>query len=268
MITYSDKTTRLTRMMNRLLANTDITDLAPGSIARAFLDIVNEEMEEYYTTLDLYLPMAFLSTASGSYVDALGMLLNCSRLSGEDDDSYKYRISQQVYTTAGANETAIRLKALCIDGVRDAILVPFSYGIGSFSLYVITDEQIVPDNVLIDVQTMLNKEKAAGIRAIADRPILVLVDVSIKLYFKSSTTTSELASLKNSAYKLAKSYLDNLKMGSILSVSKLLSEILASSDNIIDGDVLSCNINGYTTYSKTYQSEWNERVIAGTVTIG
>ena len=98
--------------LDLLPANTPITNLSPGAVARSLLEVINRQIAVFYKTIDLNLAMSFLSSAKGKYLDLIGALLDCSRQDGEDDNNYRYRISQQVYVAAGCNETALRLKLL------------------------------------------------------------------------------------------------------------------------------------------------------------
>jgi hypothetical protein len=68
----------------------------PGSLAKLFLNIINKMQSELYSTLRINHMQAFLSSATGSFIDEIGLLLNCKRNVDEEDDFYKDRISKQV----------------------------------------------------------------------------------------------------------------------------------------------------------------------------
>ncbi len=267
MIVYSNKKVRMQRMMDALANNTDITDFSPGTIARTFLDIINEELEECYTTLDRYISMAYISTASGKFLDLMGAMLNCPRKSGDTDDNYRYLISQQVYSSAGANETTIRLKSLSVADVKDVVLVPYTYGIGSFSVYVMVDDPNTSDTIINSVQAVLDREKAYGIKAVAMKPNITTVDVSVKLVMHPSVSSVEASSLSYSARSAIKYYIDNISMGEALSINVIMSKALSVSDKIINGEVLEFKINNKKTYLATYYSMWDEKITPGNVII-
>ena len=106
-------------LQTRMIASTPITNTNPGSIARTFQEVLTEEFYEFYTELDFYVAMSFLSTAEDSYLDLIGELLDCARTVGEADDDYRARISNQVYVVAGGNLTAPPFKLLKLDNVLD-----------------------------------------------------------------------------------------------------------------------------------------------------
>lgn len=66
---------------DHLLRNTDgrVTLLSPGSVARALVETANRHLEAFYESLSTNLAMAFLSSASGPYLDLHGALFGLSR---------------------------------------------------------------------------------------------------------------------------------------------------------------------------------------------
>lgn len=65
----------LAESLTELSTNTNLTRLGPGGKARAILEAVSKRLEEAYTTFDLNLARAFLSTAPGQYLKLIGDLL-------------------------------------------------------------------------------------------------------------------------------------------------------------------------------------------------
>ena len=63
-----------------LQETTNITRLSPGGKARSILDIVSQVQRESYQEIDLGLAKAFLSAASGQFLDLFGVLLGEPRL--------------------------------------------------------------------------------------------------------------------------------------------------------------------------------------------
>ena len=62
-----------------LSQNTRITRLGPGGLARSLLEAVNRRLAEAYDTFDLNMAQAFVSTATGQYLDLIGGLLGVVR---------------------------------------------------------------------------------------------------------------------------------------------------------------------------------------------
>jgi uncharacterized phage protein gp47/JayE len=69
------------RAFDYVLRNTDgkISLLTPGSTARALIETNNQTIDELNQSLSLYQAMAYLSTATGVYLDLIGELLGLTR---------------------------------------------------------------------------------------------------------------------------------------------------------------------------------------------
>ena len=120
---------------------------SPGAIAKLFMNIVNQNISNLYDTLTVNHIRAFVTTADGAALDAIGVLVQCFRLKDETDDNFRYRIVNQCLTLATSNETAIRLTALTVEGVNDVILKPYSMGAGSFTVIVLSDEDVTSTGI-------------------------------------------------------------------------------------------------------------------------
>ena len=149
-------------------ATVDLTSVgfstSPGSIAKLFLNIVNKNIANLYNTLTVNHLRAFVTTSDGEALDAIGVLLCCTRLKDETDDNYRYRITQQCLTLATSNETAVRLTALTVEGVEDVILKPYSMGAGSFTVIILSDTNITSKTILDKVRNELALVHGYGIR--------------------------------------------------------------------------------------------------------
>lgn len=66
--------------LRQLTAQTNITQLAPGSKARALLEIVSRQLSQQYQIFDTNLANTFVSTARGEALDLIGELVGLERL--------------------------------------------------------------------------------------------------------------------------------------------------------------------------------------------
>lgn len=64
---------------DRVLAETKVSNLSPGTIARALLQVYSSQVAELYSYVDQRLLNAYVSTATGSYLDEIGKLLGVDR---------------------------------------------------------------------------------------------------------------------------------------------------------------------------------------------
>ena len=60
-----------------------ITMLSPGSTARALIETVNQNIGQYYNALSLHHTMAYVTTATGVYLDLIAELFGISRRTAE-----------------------------------------------------------------------------------------------------------------------------------------------------------------------------------------
>lgn len=265
-INYTDSDARFAAMQADIMANTDITDFRDGSVARALVDVFNDEMEEIYITMNRYLSMAFLSTATGSYLDLIGGS-KCTRLTNETDDNYRYRIAQTTYTEANANETAIRLKCLTVDEVNDIVIIPHTYGIGSFSALVLTDYTTVPTSIISAVQEVIDNNKAAGIKGVAIAPTVVTIDLNIKLHTDATISASEHSTIIYEASQAINDYIDAIPVGDSFTPAELYSLVYQLSNKINYLEITTMKIDGKLTYNYAYSCSWSQKLAAGSIVV-
>ncbi len=63
----------------RIIGESAITNLSPGSVARTLLQISSDQIGELYTFIDDRLTQTFVTTATGQFLDQLGELVGASR---------------------------------------------------------------------------------------------------------------------------------------------------------------------------------------------
>jgi hypothetical protein len=257
----------LADLQARLTEKTDITNVDPGSVARTFLDVLSEEFYEFYSELDLSVTMGFVSTATGSYLNMIGQLLNCPRNAGETDDNYRARITNQVYIVAGANLTSIRLKGLTVDGVKDLVFKQYTHGAGSFTCYVISQTPDTDRSTLSAVQSIIDDTKAYGVYAEVLSPVLIPVELMVRLVFSNDVSTAEKGTIRQNASMALGNYIGNLSMGDSFILNEAIQQIMDVSPKIIDLDIYGLAINNTQKFIGNVDCKWNERFILDSLDI-
>lgn len=255
------------RLVSGLRKKTAITNLDPGTIARALVDIISEEFGDFYKELELTTTMGFVSTAKGQFLDMIGALVNCARVSGETDTNYRSRIVNQVFVIAGANETSIRLKILSLPTVKNIIMKEFTRGTGSFSVYVITDDLVTPQSVLNQVESVLREAKAAGIYSDVKTPILIPIELKVRLIFDDKVSDIEKTSIRQTAKQNVKHYVDNIGLGGNFIVNEVVRTVMDSSNKIIDTDLYSMKVNDMTQFVRNFQVNWDQRIVINQIEV-
>lgn len=246
--------------LSRLTQYTDITNVSPGSRARALVEIFNEQLGTFYTDLEFNVYMTFLSKAQGMYLDWAGETVSCSRLPGEDDDTYRYRISQQIYVAKGANETALRLKILSLPEVYDVVMKPFTLGTGSFHVYVIPMDPLMGSSVISSVQAILDSNQAYGINGKASLPKEVKFGIDITLIIKSDTNGP--AQIRRTVQRTIRDYINAIGVGQPLLMTDLISTIKLVDKDIVDFKMNTMHIRNRPVLFTNYELYWDEKFVA------
>lgn len=235
----------------------------PGGIARLFLSIINKNISELHESLSIHHANAFVSTAYGEALDAIGLMLGCSRLDDEEDDDYRYRITRQTLSTASANETSIRLAALSVAGVQDVILKPYALGAGSFVLMVITDSSVGSgidyDHILNEIEIAVQEKVGYGIKFAVNRPKVKEVTMSIKLILKDTVSEAKAQSIRFSVRDAIQTYLSGLNVGEQFIIDELTKVVMNVDSSIVSYICEDLKINGYKVMFVNQSCEWNER---------
>lgn len=232
---------------------------SPGSIAKLFLNIINSSTADLYTTLTINHLRAFVTTADNDALDAIGSLLQCTRLDNESDDNYRARITNQCLTLATSNYTAVRLTALTTDGVEDVILQPYSMGAGSFTVIVLTNKDVTPQDVLDNVYERLKDVHGYGIRYNVVSPTLNYIKLTQQLSFANNISDNDKQDIKYEVQQVVMDYLSNLKIREMFNIDKMTQIIMDVSPYIIQEQNKEFYINNEKALYTNQTSRWFER---------
>lgn len=251
---------------NKLTSKTDITNLTPGGLARSILDIFTDEFDIAYDKLTTAMVTGLISKTPGPYLDEVGKLVDCERRPNESHENYRYRITKQNENLATANRTALRLACLSVDGVEDIEFKDYLRGIGTFDVYVITEDPEPSPGILQKVQEQINKVEAEGNDGAVLSPRIIPIDMNISLIFYENTTSEEKRDIRQEVTYRIEKYINNQKMGGEIIIKQLITEIM-NSDNQYNNNKLknaqinSIYINNELIYIKDMDFYWDERPV-------
>ncbi|MFE4029155.1 baseplate J/gp47 family protein [Priestia sp. YIM B13551] len=257
----------LESVLTRLRTQAGITETSPGAIARMFAEIMIEEFSPFYDELDLVTAMSFVSTTSGTYLDLVGELVNCTRLEDENDDNYRARISNQVSVQQSANLIALRLKALQLDGVADVQFKRFTRGTGSFTCYVIPQVYPITTDLLIQVEDVLNETAGYGMNVEVKVSEYSPVDITLNLIFNSKSTTLERDYTRNRVVQNVTSYMKGLNMGSPIIINEIIQRVMETSDQILDMEIKELVVAEKQYFIKNVEHSLEERYFLRTINV-
>jgi hypothetical protein len=240
-----------------------ITETDAGGVARLLLYIINKRLATYYETLNINQMQAFVSHATGFFLDKIGRLLDCDRRPEEigNDDAYRYRITKQIQVVASANRMAVRLAALSVSGVQDVKMKPFTHGTGSFSIYVISEDVFTPESILEEVRQKMDEFASFGIRAEVFRPYLVPVELRTRLLFKKNVSDLDKKLIISQANEAIRQYMNSRNAGDPFSFDTLTSNIQSLHEDISDIIYFDFKVNNRPAFIKDQTCAWNERFV-------
>ena len=238
--------------------------VSPGSIAKLLVSIVNSEIADLYELLQEMHSQSFISTATGEFLDAIGMLLNCYREEDETDDTYRLKITNQILNVAAANETAIRLAALSVDGVTDVYLKNYSHGAGSFTLIVQSEYYDTSDSILLAVSNKISDVVAYGTKYHVIKPNYNKVSMTLSLILKDSVDDVAAREIKLNVKEKVKEYINSLPLGGNFIIDELTTRIMNSNEDIISYSCLNFLINNSLTAFVNQVSRWSDKFIVST----
>ncbi len=238
-----------------------ISEDKAGSVARLFLSIINKQLSHYYKALKTNHIQAFVSKAKGEFLDLIGVIVDCKRNSGEEDDDFRYRITKQIQIVASANRTAIRLAALSVPGVQDVMLKRFTHGTGSFSVYVISEEPYTPQELLDQVYLAIQDTEAFGIRSQVFRPIILPVDIRVRLIFNKAVSDLERNLALAQSQDALRYFINSRPVGALLRINDIKKVIKDIHSGIEDIIIFDYKIKNRPVLPVDQECAWNERFI-------
>ena len=241
-------------------------DRNAGGVARLLLSIMNKRLAGqggYYETLKINHAQAFVSKATGPFLEHIGLLLDCKRLPEEanDDEAYRFRITKQIQIVASANRMAVRLAALSVVGVQDVMMKRWTHGTGSFSVYVISDTPITPQELLDEVQRRINEVEAFGVRGEVYRPNMLPVEMKLRLVFNKTVPDLDRKLTIAQAQETARRYVNSRNVGEPLLITELNRAIKEIHQGIEELILFNYKLQSRPVLPVDQTCAWNERFI-------
>lgn len=207
----------------------------PGAIAKLFADILNKNISDFYGSLGLNHVQAFVTTAKGDFLDAIGVLLNCSRKNNENDEDYRSRITHQCLSLAMANETSIRLAVLSVPGVDDVILKRYSHGPGSFTIIPLINSSYNSNTIKSLVNDAVASVCSYGEKITIKLPSLKYIKLIISLAYSTNVTDVEKQNVAVNVREEIIKYINSLTTGETFIINELTQRIMNVQGNSASG---------------------------------
>ena len=249
----------LDNILAQLTSRKGITETSAGSVARTFAEIITEEFYGFYEELDAMMLMSYVSTARDSYLDLIGALLNCTRNSGEADNDYRYRITNQVYVVQGGNLTALRIKILQVSGIADVRFKRFTNGAGSFTCYIIPEVFPIAADLINKVQAVVDEVASYGIYGEVKTSTAIPIDMNIQLIFATQTTNAERQTIRQQVVAAVEKYIKSLSMGEGIIINEVIQRTMEISSKITDMQIYNLVVKDVSQYVKNVYPKAEEQ---------
>lgn len=231
----------------------------PGSIAKLFADIINKNISDFYETLSVNHMQSFVTTATGTYLDSIGAMLNCTRKEEELDDDYRKRICHQTLSLAKANETSIRLAVLSVDDIEDVVLKKYSHGPGSLTIVPITSDITI--NKISEVEDAISDIVSCGEKVIIKSPTYKYVKINVNLSISLSIDDVQKQNIKTEVRQAIMKYINALRIGEPIMINELTQRIMQVDDGIINYSCDVFSINNQRCLYINQGCRWDEKFI-------
>lgn len=245
------------------LQKSDI-DATPGSIAKLFSDAIVYEMSTFYEMLQEMHKESFLSTATGSCLNAIGKLLDCTRKDKETDEDFRNRISIAIRTIASANFLSIRLKVLSIEGINDMAYKEYTHGSGSFTVAITTDDNIKDYSKIAIINEELKSVVAYGTRYTVIFSEDVKLSMKIKLELDETINSTDAREVNLLVRDKIINYINSIGIGRPFIVNELTEQIMSVSESIITYECEEFKVNGRKEDFININNEWASRFVVST----
>lgn len=241
------------------LAQQDVY-IGPGSVAGLLTRLFSEELEKVYQAAVQLEQDLFLSTASGEALDRLGLdRWNLSRLPGESDDNYRYRLTLARRGVEQATEAAIWLAAVSVPGVRDAVLRAFVAGPGTGAVYPLGDTPLLSEEILAQVREAVGKAAAFGSRILVANPEPIPITWKIRAYLKPGTVDPVAVRLQIAGQ--IRSRFQRLLPGEPFLPARMLDDTKTISSEILQLETLRLTVVGVEEKESIFQCHPLERFV-------
>lgn len=239
-----------------------ISETDAGGVGRLFLAIINKRLSSYYDTLRTNMLQPFVSSATGIFLERIGRLVDCAKLDAEAEEDYRYRITKQIQNVASGNYTAIRLALLSIPGVQEVTLKRFTHGTGSFSAYIISEDPVTSQDILDQANAKIQQGvESFGVRGEAFRPIIVPVEMKMRLIFNKGVVDLDKKLAITQAEEALKNYINGRNVGESIVIDDIYKLINAVHDGIEEIIIFSFKVNNRPVLNVDQKCAWNERFV-------
>lgn len=160
----------------------------------------------------------------------------------ETDDSYRYRIQQELTRREGLNQENLTSLLRSLPGISEVLVTPLKRGPGTLDIIIVPSQRGDEFTLLENVESFLTEIVPVGISTKVSLPVFRWLDIEVKLSFNSILTES-IDTIRSDVRTALVSYVEAISMetgygiGSF-SGSEALVRVITSNANILNAVLL------------------------------
>lgn len=152
----------------------------------------------------------------------------------EDDESYRFRLSNARLALQQANPTAIRISVMSIPEIADVQVREYAKGVGTYEVLLVPTSSTLSFNTIRRAQEIIDATRAAGVRVVVREPDYIPVEVTVALEFRRGTPDAQKARIRQIVRRNIIDYVDDIPMGGTLVINELRQRVMQTDEQILD----------------------------------
>lgn len=193
-------------------------DLYEGSVIDKYTISTSAAIEDAYTEIENNKNPHIYTNLSGSDIDSVGILVGCSRYSGESDSTYLYRMVNWNTSNQTGNSTAINTALTNMTYASNVNYTPYTHGVATATAYIIP---ISLDDTTVANAIAETKTRLAGViseSTYVEYVVPEILKVQVVCYMSVYKDEDTIKTNINSKFE---TYINNLAPGDSLEVGQL-----------------------------------------------
>jgi uncharacterized phage protein gp47/JayE len=250
----------------QLAFSTDYEVTIPAGSLRAYVSITPLFSDNIFTA-----PKGTL--IANDYISPTNTLVKCTNPKEiaasdayETDADYRARIIKGIRVASSGTIEAVRFAGLNVEGVRDIKIRQSPYGLGSFEVMVVSEQENIAATVTRQVRTVIENVRPVGVTMFVRSPVLRPLDMSVSV-MSNAVNSPEYTNLRDRIRIAITRYLNTLMPGDTIVYNKMIQEMMDSSGIIKDIQVLRYAPNGVDSIRRNYTPKEYEQVVPGNIQV-
>jgi len=246
-------------------STTKAATIAPGE-TKVFVSIKPEFTDSVFSAGANTLKVHSFQSPAGTVVKCTNPKNISPQPGYETDNIYREKITKKVRTSNPGSPESLRLIGLTQRGVRDITIREAVYGLGSFDVIVVPEDNRLRGKAVIDVSGVLKGVKPAGTRMNVVSPSVVAVDVHAAILVQSQAARADELLLQRTKNAIIR-FLNTFLVGDTLIYNQLVQSIMDVSDTIVDVQITRYAPNGVEVPRQNWKSADKEYIIPGNIEV-